>query len=145
MVVLRQFDPEALNRVPLSYLPMLQQNDHPGSLFTVTVEPICPATEMTDWTLSDMQSLKPHRITSPQWNSTKSIPIDNHVTASWWWHGLLGPPMEFPLATSAVTSFRMTQVFQNQTDVSIDFCKSCTLKALFMSESLSSKRLSFIF
>jgi len=30
------------------------------------------------------------------------------------WHGLLGPPMEFPLATSAVTSFRMTQVFQNQ-------------------------------
>ena len=30
------------------------------------------------------------------------------------WHGLLGPPMEFPLGTSAVTSFRMTQVFQNQ-------------------------------
>ncbi|MEC8544545.1 MAG: hypothetical protein VXY89_13420, partial [SAR324 cluster bacterium] len=115
--LLRQFDPEVLNRVAfLSYLPMLQQNDHPGiTLHRRLLNEYAPGQEMTHWTLvghaiAETTTELLHR------SGIRLSPFQLATTLQQVgeWHGLLGPPMEFPLATSAVTSFRMTQVFQNQ-------------------------------
>ena len=115
--LLRQFDPEVLNRVSfLSYLPMLQQNDHPGiTLHRRLLNEYAPGQEMTHWTLighaiAETTTELLHR------SGIRLSPFQLTTTLQQVgeWQGLLGPPMEFPLATSAVSSFRMTQVFQNQ-------------------------------
>ena len=115
--LLRQFDPEVLSRVAfLSYLPMLQQNDHFGiTLHRKILNEYAPGQEMTHWTLvghaiAETTTELLHR------SGIRLTPFQLATTLQQVgeWHGLLGPPMEFPLATSAVTSFRMTQVFQNQ-------------------------------
>ena len=115
--LLRQFDPEVLNRVAfLSYLPMLQQNDHPGiTLHRRLLNEYAPGQEMTHWTLvghaiAETTTELLHR------SGIRLSPFQLTTTLQQVgeWHSLLGPPMEFPLTTSAVTFFRMTQVFQNQ-------------------------------
>ena len=115
--LLRQFDPDVLNRVAfLSYLPMLQQNDHFGiTLHRKILNEYAPGQEMTHWTLvghaiAETTTELLHR------SGIRLTPFQLATTLQQVgeWHGLLGPRMAFPLATSAVTSFRMTQVFQNQ-------------------------------
>ena len=115
--LLRQFDPEVLSRVAfLSYLPMLQQNDHFGiTLHRKILNEYAPGQEMTHWTLvghaiAETTTELLHR------SGIRLTPFQLATTLQQVgeWHGLLGPRMAFPLATSAVTSFRMTQVFQNQ-------------------------------
>ena len=115
--LLRQFDPDVLNRVAfLSYLPMLQQNDHFGiTLHRKILNEYASGQEMTHWTLvghaiAETTTELLHR------SGIRLTPFQLATTLQQVgeWHGLLGPRMAFPLATSAVTSFRMTQVFQNQ-------------------------------
>ena len=115
--LLRQFDAEVLNRVAfLSYLPMLQQNDHLGiTLHRRLLNEYAPGQEMTHWTLvghaiAETTTELLHRTgirLTPFQLATTLMQVGE-------WHGLLAPPMEFPLTASAVTSFRMTQVFQNE-------------------------------
>ena len=115
--LLKQFDPEVLNRVSfLSYLPILQQNDHPGIiLHRRLLNEYASGQEMTHWTLighaiAETTTALLHR------SGVRLTPFQLATTLEQVgeWQGLLAPPMEFPLAASAVTSFRMTQVFQNQ-------------------------------
>lgn len=115
--LLRQFDQEVLNRLFfLSYLPVLQQNDHPGIiLHRRLLNEYAPGQEMTHWTLVG------HAIaeTTTELLHRSGIRLSPFQLARTLqqvgeWHGLLAPPMEFPLTVSAVTSFRVTQVIQNQ-------------------------------
>ena len=115
--LLRQFDPEVLSRVAfLSYLPMLQQNDHFGiTLHRKILNEYAPGQEMTHWTLvghaiAETTTELLHR------SGIRLTPFQLATTLQQVgeWHGLLGPRMAFPIATSAITSFRMTKVFQNQ-------------------------------
>ncbi len=115
--LLRQFDSEVLSRVAfLSYLPMLQQNDHFGiTLHRRLLNEYAPGQEMTHWTLvghaiAETTTELLHR------SGIRLTPFQLATTLQQVgeWQGLLGPSMAFPLATSAVTSFRMTKVFQNQ-------------------------------
>ena len=115
--LLRQFDPEVLNRLSfLSYLPALQQNDHPGIiLHRRLLKEYAPGQEITHWTLvghaiAEATTELLHRTGIRLSPFRLATTLQQDVE----WHGLLAPPMEFPLEVSAVTSFRMTQIIQNQ-------------------------------
>ena len=115
--LLRQFDPEVLNRLSfLSYLPTLQQNDHPGIiLHRRLLKEYAPGQEITHWTLvghaiAETTTELLHRTGIRLSPFRLATTLQQDVE----WHGLLAPPMEFPLEVSAVTSFRMTQIIQNQ-------------------------------
>jgi hypothetical protein len=95
---------------------MLQQNDHLGiTLHRRLLNEYAPGQEMTHWTLvghaiAETTTELLHRI------GIRLTPFQLATTLEQVgeWQGLLTPPIEFPLTASAVTSFRMTQVFQNE-------------------------------
>ena len=89
---------EVLNRVAfLSYLPMLQQIDHPGiTLHRRLLNEYAPGQEMTHWTLVGHAIAETTTELLTAVNSSKSIPIDNHVTASWWMAQSSWSPWNFP-------------------------------------------------
>jgi ABC-type branched-subunit amino acid transport system substrate-binding protein len=124
MELLRQFGPKVQNRLFfLTYLPLIQENNHPGIiLHRRLLNEYYPGQETTRWTLVG-HAIAETMIKLLHRSGIRLSPYQLATTLQLvaQWQGRIAPPMEFPLAESAVTSFRVTQLIQNRVSYTSDW------------------------